>query len=69
MYLTDVSQFVSNRSTLYKAISGELLDLSVLRVSEIYKEFTPVSAPTICTMGIVVSNYLSKIYNYLTYQL
>ncbi|XDV44768.1 hypothetical protein PO909_013008 [Leuciscus waleckii] len=40
------------RSTLYKAISGELLDLSILRVSEIYKEFTPVSAPTICTMGI-----------------
>ncbi|KAM3860332.1 leucine-rich repeat-containing protein 30a [Diretmus argenteus] len=39
-------------STLYKAISGELLDLSVLRVSEIYKEFNPVSAPTICTMGI-----------------
>ncbi|XP_063746108.1 uncharacterized protein LOC134868735 [Eleginops maclovinus] len=40
------------RSTLYKATSGELLDLSVLKVSEIYKEFTPVSAPTICTMGI-----------------
>lgn len=49
MYLTDVSQFVSNRSTLYKAISGELLDLSILRVSEIYKEYTPASAPT---MGI-----------------
>lgn len=43
---------VFNRSTLYKAISGELLDLSVLRVSEAYKEFTPLSAPTVCTMGI-----------------
>ncbi|KAL2095395.1 hypothetical protein ACEWY4_010114 [Coilia grayii] len=40
------------RSTLYKAISGELLDLSVLRVSDVYKDFTPLSAPTICTMGI-----------------
>ncbi|XP_036072734.1 uncharacterized protein LOC112155807 isoform X1 [Oryzias melastigma] len=40
------------KSTLYRAISGELLDLSTLSVSETYKEFTPVSAPTICTMGI-----------------
>ncbi|KAK0133932.1 hypothetical protein N1851_030514 [Merluccius polli] len=40
------------RSTSNKGISGELLDMSVLKVPEIYKDFTPIFAPMICTMGI-----------------
>ena len=52
MNLTDVSQFVSNRSTLYKAISGELLDLDCFLSVRDLQRVHPVSAPTTCTMGI-----------------
>ncbi|XP_061086400.1 uncharacterized protein LOC133121214 [Conger conger] len=38
------------RSTLYKAYQGELSDLSLLQVSEIYKDMA--CAPLITTMGI-----------------
>lgn len=32
---------VFHRSTLYKAVCGDLPDLSVLRVSEVYGDFSP----------------------------
>ncbi|XP_046899139.1 uncharacterized protein LOC124482709 [Hypomesus transpacificus] len=40
------------RSTLYKGLSGDLPDLSVLRVTEAYKDFSMAEAPMICSMGI-----------------
>ncbi|KAK5859094.1 hypothetical protein PBY51_003185 [Eleginops maclovinus] len=40
------------RSTLYKALSGDLPDLSVLQVSEVFKDFSAAEAPMICSMGI-----------------
>ncbi|XP_046873725.1 uncharacterized protein LOC124466095 [Hypomesus transpacificus] len=40
------------RSTLYKGLSGDLPDLSVLRVTEGYKDFPTAEAPMICSMGI-----------------
>ncbi|XP_037535870.1 uncharacterized protein LOC119412904 isoform X1 [Nematolebias whitei] len=40
------------RSTLYKGLSGDLPDLSVLRVSEMYEDFAAADAPMICSMGI-----------------
>ncbi|XP_037552279.1 uncharacterized protein LOC119428679 [Nematolebias whitei] len=40
------------RSTLYKGLSGDLPDLSVLRVSEVYEDFAAADAPMICSMGI-----------------
>lgn len=55
--LTDRFMFVcvSDRSTPYNPyefISGELLDMSLLRVEEAYKDFPPEEKPMICTMGI-----------------
>ncbi|XP_076843798.1 uncharacterized protein LOC143526239 isoform X2 [Brachyhypopomus gauderio] len=44
--------FEGVRSTLYKAVCGDLPDLSVLRVSEVYRDFPPQTAPLITTMGI-----------------
>ncbi|XP_056431624.1 uncharacterized protein LOC130393647 isoform X2 [Gadus chalcogrammus] len=40
------------RSKLYKGLHGELPDLSVLRVSEVYKDFAAADRPMICSMGI-----------------
>ncbi len=40
------------RSSLYKALDGELLDLAMLRVSEVYKDFPPSLAPLVTTMGM-----------------
>lgn len=44
--------FFSSRSTLYKGVHGDLPDLSVLRLSEAYKDFSPTDLPIICSMGI-----------------
>ncbi|KAF4115388.1 hypothetical protein G5714_002877 [Onychostoma macrolepis] len=40
------------RSTLYKGLSGDMPDLSVLQVTEVYKDFPTAEAPMICSMGI-----------------
>ncbi len=40
------------RSSLYKALDGELPDLAMLRVSEVYKDFPPSLAPLVTTMGL-----------------
>ncbi|XP_016115352.1 uncharacterized protein [Sinocyclocheilus grahami] len=40
------------RSSLYKALDGELPDLAMLRVSEVYKDFPPSLAPLVTTMGM-----------------
>ncbi|CAI5694544.1 unnamed protein product [Oreochromis niloticus] len=40
------------RSKLYKGLYGDLPDLSVLRVSEVYQTFSDADRPMICTMGI-----------------
>ncbi|CAL8313815.1 unnamed protein product [Arctogadus glacialis] len=40
------------RSSLYKAVDGELRDLAMLRVSEVYKDFPPSLAPLVTTMGM-----------------
>ncbi|XP_041847552.1 uncharacterized protein LOC121643962 isoform X2 [Melanotaenia boesemani] len=40
------------RSTLYKGLSGDLPDLSVLQVTEVYKNFSAAEALMICSMGI-----------------
>ncbi|KAL3992292.1 zygote arrest protein 1 [Sarotherodon galilaeus] len=37
---------------LYKGLYGDLPDLSVLRVSEVYQTFSDADRPMICTMGI-----------------
>lgn len=44
--------YAPHRSTLYKGLSGDLPDLSVLRVTEVYKDFSAAEAPMICSMGI-----------------
>ncbi|KAK0136704.1 hypothetical protein N1851_027112 [Merluccius polli] len=44
--------YYPHRSTLYKALHGDLPDLSVLRVTEAYRDFAAAEAPMICTMGI-----------------
>uniref|UniRef100_A0AAV2MDN0 Uncharacterized protein n=1 Tax=Knipowitschia caucasica TaxID=637954 RepID=A0AAV2MDN0_KNICA len=40
------------RSKLYRGLHGELPDLSVLRVSEVYHTFPEADRPMICSMGI-----------------
>ncbi|CAM4607876.1 unnamed protein product [Leuciscus chuanchicus] len=40
------------RSTLYKGLTGDLPDLSVLQVTEVYKDFSKADAPMICSLGI-----------------
>ncbi|XP_056147732.1 serine/threonine-protein kinase VRK2 isoform X2 [Lampris incognitus] len=40
------------RSTLYKGLHGDLPDLSVLQVTDVYKDFPVAEAPMICSMGI-----------------
>ncbi|XP_030274561.1 uncharacterized protein LOC115582630 isoform X2 [Sparus aurata] len=40
------------RSTLYKAVRGELPDPDVLKVAEVYEDFSADIAPLITTMGI-----------------
>ncbi|XP_041940533.1 uncharacterized protein LOC121704035 [Alosa sapidissima] len=40
------------RSTLYKGLTGDLPDLSVLRVTEVYNDFPAAEVPMICSMGI-----------------
>lgn len=40
------------RSKLYKGISRDLPDLSVLRVTKVYRDFPAAEAPMICSMGI-----------------
>ncbi len=40
------------RSTLYKGVSSDLPDLSVLQVAEVYKDFTSTAAPLVSTMGM-----------------
>ncbi|XP_072562284.1 uncharacterized protein [Paramormyrops kingsleyae] len=40
------------RSSLYKALDGEMPNLAMLRVSEVYKDFTPSFAPLVTTMGM-----------------
>ncbi|CAI5638947.1 unnamed protein product [Oreochromis niloticus] len=40
------------RSKLYKGLYGDLPDLSVLRVSEVYQTFSDADRPMICIMGI-----------------
>uniref|UniRef100_A0A1A8P6V8 YqaJ viral recombinase domain-containing protein n=1 Tax=Nothobranchius rachovii TaxID=451742 RepID=A0A1A8P6V8_9TELE len=40
------------RSKLYKGLHGDLPDLSVLRVSEVYQPFSDADRPMICSMGI-----------------
>ncbi|XP_029955469.1 uncharacterized protein LOC115394311 isoform X2 [Salarias fasciatus] len=40
------------RSTFYKGLSGDLPDLSVLQLTEVYKEFSADEVPMICSMGI-----------------
>ena len=47
-----VCVFLKYRSKLYKGLHGELPDLSVLRVSEVYKDFAAADRPMICSMGI-----------------
>ncbi|KAJ0061630.1 hypothetical protein NL108_005749, partial [Boleophthalmus pectinirostris] len=42
------------RSTLYKGVSGDLPDLSVLCVAEVYQDFSTADRPMICSMGINV---------------
>ncbi|XP_067271626.1 uncharacterized protein [Pseudorasbora parva] len=40
------------RSTLYKGLTGDLPDLSVLQVKEVYKDFSIAEAPMICSLGV-----------------
>ncbi|KAL3999970.1 tubulin-specific chaperone D [Sarotherodon galilaeus] len=40
------------QSKLYKGLHGDLPDLSVLRVSEVYQTFSDADRPMICNMGI-----------------
>ncbi len=40
------------RSTLYKGVSSDLPDLSVLQVAEVYNDFTSTTAPLVTTMGM-----------------
>ncbi len=40
------------RSTLYKGVSSDLPDLSVLQVAEVYKDLTSTTAPLVTTMGM-----------------
>ncbi len=40
------------RSSLYKALDGELPDLAMLRVSEVNKDFPTSLAPLVTTMGM-----------------
>ena len=42
----------TSRSKLYKGLQGNLPDLSLLRVSEVYEDFPPADRPMVCTMGI-----------------
>lgn len=41
-----------HRSTLYKAVRGELPDPDVLKVAEVYADFPAMLAPLITTMAI-----------------
>lgn len=43
---------LTSRSKLYKDLHGELPDLSVLRISEVYQTFSDADRPMICSMGI-----------------
>ncbi len=38
--------------TLYKGVSSDMPDLSVLQVAEVYKDFTSTTAPLVTTMGM-----------------
>lgn len=40
------------RSSLYKALDGEMPVLATLRVAEVYKDFPPLLAPLVTTMGM-----------------
>nr|XP_055034705.1 uncharacterized protein LOC129422685 [Misgurnus anguillicaudatus] len=40
------------RSTLYKGLTGDLPDLSVLQVTEVFKDFSKDDTPMICSLGI-----------------
>ncbi len=40
------------RSTLYKGVSSDLPDLSVLQVAEVYNDLTSTTAPLVTTMGM-----------------
>lgn len=44
--------FISQRSKHYKAVRGDLPDPDVLKVDEVYKDFTADIAPLITTMAI-----------------
>jgi len=44
--------FLTYRNKLYKGLHGELPDLSVLRVSEVFNNFADADLPMICSMGI-----------------
>ncbi|KAK7130410.1 hypothetical protein R3I93_019904 [Phoxinus phoxinus] len=46
------STAVCVRSSLYKALDGEMPDLSTLRVAEVYRDFHPLLAPLVTTMGM-----------------
>ncbi len=47
-----LKKYIFFRSSLYKALDGELPDLAMLRVSEVYKDFPPSLAPLVTTMGM-----------------
>ncbi len=38
--------------SLYKGVSSDLPDLSVLQVAEVYKDFSSTTAPLVTTMGM-----------------
>lgn len=46
------STAVCVRSSLYKALDGEMPDLATLRVAEVYRDFPPLLAPLVTTMGM-----------------
>ncbi|XP_016114427.1 uncharacterized protein [Sinocyclocheilus grahami] len=46
------------RSTLYKSLSGDMPDISVLQVTEVYEDFPTAEAPMICSM---VDSALGKV--------
>ncbi|KAJ8369682.1 hypothetical protein SKAU_G00097100 [Synaphobranchus kaupii] len=48
------------RSLLYKALDGEMPNVAILRVSEVYKDFSQLVAPLVITMGMSAAVPLVK---------
>ena len=59
--VTGCSIVVFHRSTLYKGVVGDLMEMSMLNIGDTYQDFDVMEKPLAATVGITVEKTLVEI--------